>query len=533
MAVKIQLRGDTKANWETVNPVLAEREMVIETDTNRTKIGNGTNNYIDLPYSDSFLEANLAPRQSLSNLKQLFYRNLEGDNLLPLVDYSGRTRPIGTAMEMVDKVEENGTTYYIVANVPYITDLLQNPTNWLIFADTTGSDYLASDGWAEYTFTAVKILTAEYLGDYETSTNCYKFSTITPIIHKLSTTLGIGDKMFVFTFKSYGINIRPDAAFPPNATAGSWNLSHTHTVAFFKHSDGYYIALVNGKNNTMATWKNKWFKCDGNPMTDTWEQLYEGNDCDIVGLLPSPYTNMCEATGIFKKPGRDGVYITAFAIGTSQYSMSAIALFEYSEDLTHKKFTVLDISGYTFNLSMSQLGYGVSYVFYKGKHLISVIDGNHNTGKGIVLMSDNIEGVYSHHSTVYDWSEAWMKANGSIFKSSIAGWGLFVYNDSLYAFTSGESGEAATGLAAKHQGNLWKYDDAKNTWQPEITPCLMATHGNPSNYSGLTGYAQAHIGASSPLFVEGNKLWFAYKGRNIGVNYTGSVAYIDLNEALK
>ena len=39
MAYKILLRGDTKANWESVNPILSAREMVIETDTNRTKIG--------------------------------------------------------------------------------------------------------------------------------------------------------------------------------------------------------------------------------------------------------------------------------------------------------------------------------------------------------------------------------------------------------------------------------------------------------------------------------------------------------------
>lgn len=51
MAVKIQLRGDTKANWNAVNPILSEREMVIESDTNRQKVGNGIDRYNDLPYS--------------------------------------------------------------------------------------------------------------------------------------------------------------------------------------------------------------------------------------------------------------------------------------------------------------------------------------------------------------------------------------------------------------------------------------------------------------------------------------------------
>ena len=48
---QIQLRRDTLENWQTTNPVLAEGEIGIETDTNRIKIGNGTDTYKDLSYS--------------------------------------------------------------------------------------------------------------------------------------------------------------------------------------------------------------------------------------------------------------------------------------------------------------------------------------------------------------------------------------------------------------------------------------------------------------------------------------------------
>ena len=51
MAVQIQLRGGTAAEWASANPILAEREFVTETDTNKTKIGNGVDNYNDLPYN--------------------------------------------------------------------------------------------------------------------------------------------------------------------------------------------------------------------------------------------------------------------------------------------------------------------------------------------------------------------------------------------------------------------------------------------------------------------------------------------------
>ena len=43
-------RGDTAARWAAFNPILADRELVIETDTKFFKIGDGVTPYNDLPY---------------------------------------------------------------------------------------------------------------------------------------------------------------------------------------------------------------------------------------------------------------------------------------------------------------------------------------------------------------------------------------------------------------------------------------------------------------------------------------------------
>jgi hypothetical protein len=51
MAVQIQLRGGTAAQWASANPVLAERELVVETDTKKIKIGDGVTTYNNLPYN--------------------------------------------------------------------------------------------------------------------------------------------------------------------------------------------------------------------------------------------------------------------------------------------------------------------------------------------------------------------------------------------------------------------------------------------------------------------------------------------------
>jgi hypothetical protein len=53
MAVQIQLRNGTAAAWTAANPTLAIGEVGIETDTNKTKIGNGATAWNSLAYTNS------------------------------------------------------------------------------------------------------------------------------------------------------------------------------------------------------------------------------------------------------------------------------------------------------------------------------------------------------------------------------------------------------------------------------------------------------------------------------------------------
>lgn len=47
---RLQMRGDSSANWTSANPVLAEREMGLETDTNKFKVGDGSLAWTALSY---------------------------------------------------------------------------------------------------------------------------------------------------------------------------------------------------------------------------------------------------------------------------------------------------------------------------------------------------------------------------------------------------------------------------------------------------------------------------------------------------
>ena len=66
---RIQLRHDTAANWTTVNPTLLEGEVGLETDTGKSKIGDGSTAWNSLAYD--LASTALQSHQSLANYVDL------------------------------------------------------------------------------------------------------------------------------------------------------------------------------------------------------------------------------------------------------------------------------------------------------------------------------------------------------------------------------------------------------------------------------------------------------------------------------
>ena len=50
MKTKIQIRRDTAANWASNNPILSAGEFGLESDTQKIKVGNGSENWAARPY---------------------------------------------------------------------------------------------------------------------------------------------------------------------------------------------------------------------------------------------------------------------------------------------------------------------------------------------------------------------------------------------------------------------------------------------------------------------------------------------------
>lgn len=51
MAIRIQLRRGTSAEWSSANPILAQGEFAVDLDSGKFKIGNGVTRWNELNYS--------------------------------------------------------------------------------------------------------------------------------------------------------------------------------------------------------------------------------------------------------------------------------------------------------------------------------------------------------------------------------------------------------------------------------------------------------------------------------------------------
>ena len=67
MGLKYKHSSKTKAQWEALNPVIVENEIVIEKDTKRLKVGDGVSTYNSLIYITNLYDLNNEVEISLAS----------------------------------------------------------------------------------------------------------------------------------------------------------------------------------------------------------------------------------------------------------------------------------------------------------------------------------------------------------------------------------------------------------------------------------------------------------------------------------
>jgi hypothetical protein len=108
MAIKIQLRRDTAANWANANPILSQGEPAFEIDTGREKIGDGVTEWNSLAYK-------VAGSGALVSVNQPFTATKKFDKIY----YSNRYVMTGNlvySLDTTDEAEGGGSLDLVVGN---------------------------------------------------------------------------------------------------------------------------------------------------------------------------------------------------------------------------------------------------------------------------------------------------------------------------------------------------------------------------------------------------------------------------------
>lgn len=125
---RFKVRGGTAANLATVNEVPLSRELVVETDTGKMKLGDGVTPYNDLGYISSGGVDGFEMRVD-SGYIQYTTDGVEWENLVAVEDLKG---PPGADSTVPGPPGPVGGPSGIVANTGPVTVNASHKNNWLL-----------------------------------------------------------------------------------------------------------------------------------------------------------------------------------------------------------------------------------------------------------------------------------------------------------------------------------------------------------------------------------------------------------------
>lgn len=163
--MNIQLRRATKSEWTTKNPLLLSGEVGIETDTDRMKIGNGTEYWVNLDYTDTDIKDELGRLSSKINDKPEKIFTYRGKTLptfpseamlgyyltfytlpdsLQVIQFPDVILPEGTIMS-IDNNDKNDSISY----KPKLGDRIDNKVDKTVVLAPNSVAFLVkkTDGW--------------------------------------------------------------------------------------------------------------------------------------------------------------------------------------------------------------------------------------------------------------------------------------------------------------------------------------------------------------------------------------------------
>ena len=105
--LQLQFRGDTAANWTAANPILASREMGIETDTHLFKIGDGVTTWNSLGYGG--LQGPAGSTTTNTGTATINFGSAPG-TIITTVTVTGQTGILSTSLVKLEMMGTDSTT---------------------------------------------------------------------------------------------------------------------------------------------------------------------------------------------------------------------------------------------------------------------------------------------------------------------------------------------------------------------------------------------------------------------------------------
>lgn len=152
------MAGDTAANWSAWNGILANKEMVLETDTKKIKVGDGITVYNSLPYYAATVATantpNTAPlRDGSGNFAMGKLTSTEIDNSQgQLYNYRPKKVIVSTSTYTLQASDMSCILYLTFSGAQTITIPAGLPTDFhcTIMSRSTGVKTLTTSGGATY-----------------------------------------------------------------------------------------------------------------------------------------------------------------------------------------------------------------------------------------------------------------------------------------------------------------------------------------------------------------------------------------------
>jgi hypothetical protein len=164
VAIRIQLRRDTAANWTSANPILRAGEVGIETDTQRIKIGDGSATWSTRPY------INILPSE-LTELSQDAVNQAltAGNGITKVYDDNANTITLSITNSVIEEAAQDAVNAALVAGNG-ITKVYDDTANTITLSVTDSVIAEAAQDAVNDAFVAGTALTKTYSDSLNTLT---------------------------------------------------------------------------------------------------------------------------------------------------------------------------------------------------------------------------------------------------------------------------------------------------------------------------------------------------------------------------